>query len=450
MFCSLSLVEAKKWLRRAALLLVVVPGAALAQTTDFVYTGQPQTYTVPAGTTRLSVVAVGAAGGRVSRIQARSTGAEVRATIAVVPGEVLTVVVGEQGADGSGADSYNGGGGGGGGAGSGGGATDLRRAGVPTGDYLATRNALLVAGGAGGTDWINSPTPQGGTGGAPYGGDGVGLSGNVPGKGATQRAVGGGGIAGSQGEGGSGGYGGGGGGYYGGGAAGLNGNSGGGGGGSSWVAPAAVVGAPTYGLADAATAGRLSITALPPDGPLPVQLTAFTAQLRQAGVDVAWHTASEVNSAHFEIERSLDGRTFARLGTVAAGGTTSQARAYAFRDAQLPAGASTLYYRLRQVDLDGSAHYSPVRAVALAAGGVAFGAEAYPNPWADELHVRLAGFGPEPVRLALYDATGRLVLSHTAAAAEQLALPGAATLPGGVYALRISQGSQQLVVKLAH
>ncbi|RYY10684.1 MAG: hypothetical protein EOO36_20200, partial [Cytophagaceae bacterium] len=182
-FCKLR--TGRQWLRAAALVLALAPAVALAQTTTFSYTGTPQTYTVPAGTTRIAVVASGAAGGRVSTMQVRSLGARVQATLAVVPGEVLTVVVGQQGADGSGRPSYNGGGSGGFGAGGGGGATDLRRPGAGTDDYLAPRQALLVAGGAGGTDWINSPTPQGGAGGMPVGGTGVGLSGNVPGQGAT-------------------------------------------------------------------------------------------------------------------------------------------------------------------------------------------------------------------------------------------------------------------------
>jgi hypothetical protein len=450
MYRTLSLAKGKRWLGAAAVVLGLLPGAVLAQATDFTYTGDKQYYTVPAGITRLDVVAVGAAGGRVSSIQARSMGALVHATITVVPGEVLTVVVGQQGDDGDGSDSYNGGGGGGSGAGSGGGATDLRRNGSPTGDYLATRNALVVAGGAGGTDWINSPTPQGGTGGAPFGGDGVGLKGNVPGKGATQRTVGGGGIPGSQGEGGTGGYGGGGGGYYGGGGAALNGNSGGGGGGSSWVAPAAAVSAPTYDVASDGTVGRLTITPVQVGGPLPVQLVDFTARALAGGVALAWHTASEVNSDKFEVERSLDGATFAKLGTVAAHGTTTQAQAYTYRDAQLPTGTTVLYYRLRQVDFGGAATFSPVRSVALPTTAVAFGAEVYPNPWAGELHVRLSGFSPEPVSFVLYDALGQRVRSHTTASAEQLTLPGVADLPGGAYVLHISQGSARQVVKLAH
>jgi hypothetical protein len=181
-----------------------------------------------------------------------------------------------------------------------------------------------------------------------------------------------------------------------------------------------------------------------------VVLTDFTAQALGGGVQLAWHTASEVGSDRFDIERSFDGGTFATLGAVAARGTTTQAQAYSFFDKQVPSSAAVLYYRLRQVDLDGSAHYSPVRVVALAAGAATFEAAAYPNPWADALHVQLAGFSAEPVSLALYNAVGQLVRSHTTASAALLELPAVGGLPAGVYTLRVSQGSARQVLKLVH
>ena len=63
MLSYLSLLVSTKKLRVAVLLLGLAPGLACAQTTSFAYTGQPQTYTVPAGITRIEVVASGAAGG---------------------------------------------------------------------------------------------------------------------------------------------------------------------------------------------------------------------------------------------------------------------------------------------------------------------------------------------------------------------------------------------------
>ena len=438
--CSWRIRAGRQWLLAAALVLGFAPAVALAQTTTFDYTGAPQTYTVPAGITRIAVVASGAAGGRVSSQQLRSVGARVQATLTVVPGEVLTVVVGQQGVDGSYRPSYNGGGAGGYGAGGGGGATDLRRPGGNTGDYLATRQALLVAGGAGGTDWINSPTPQGGAGGMPIGGTGVGLSGNQPGQGATQRTVGAGGPPGLNAQGGQGGYGGGGGGYYGGGAAATNGNSGGGGGGSSWVAAGTLVGTPSYDLDSTATNGQLRITALAAVVPLPVQLTSFTAVAQGPAVALAWHTASETNSDRFEVERSLDGSLFGKLVAVAAHGTTPLAHDYAYLDAALPIGARTLYYRLRQVDSDGTATYSPVRVVAVAAARLSV----FPSP--ARTSATLVGAAPGTA-VQVLDALGRTVLTATtdATGTAPLALPPG--LPPGTYVVRAGPQATRLVVE---
>ena len=115
--------------------------------------------------------------------------------------------------------------------------------------------------------------------------------------------------------------------------------------------------------------------------PLPVQLTAFAAQ-RQAdkAVAVKWTTASEKNSAYFEIQRSLDGREFASVGTVKACGSSSQPTTYAFCDRAFLAAA--LYYRLRQVDIDGQAAYSPVVTIAGDQADVTL----YPNPVQTTLH----------------------------------------------------------------
>ena len=244
---------------------VGVAATAQAQTTTFAFTGSPQAYTVPAGVTQLRVIATGAGGG--GAVMFGGGGARVEAFVAVTPGEVLTVVVGGQGSQPGG--GYNGGGSGSPTTGSGptgrggGGATDLRRlpANGSTGDYLTTRNALLVAGGGGGS--YGSADGQGGDGGTPTGGSGsgtfpVGAGGTTTGPGGS----GGQGGAGSPNNSGSsyGGNGGGGGGYYGGGGGlGGFGNSSGGGGGSSYVLPLAGSTLVGYTLA-APGDGALSLT----------------------------------------------------------------------------------------------------------------------------------------------------------------------------------------------
>ena len=118
-----------------------------------------------------------------------------------------------------------------------------------------------------------------------------------------------------------------------------------------------------YSLAVAATTA----------GPLPVTLVAFTAQAEgPAAVRLRWTTASELDNAGFTVERSLDGRTFQAVGSLPGVGSSASAHAYSLLDGHLPAGATLLYYRLRQTDRDGTAHYAPLRTVALSAAVAGF------------------------------------------------------------------------------
>ncbi|WP_226163070.1 LamG-like jellyroll fold domain-containing protein [Hymenobacter terricola] len=178
--------------------------------------------------------------------------------------------------------------------------------------------------------------------------------------------------------------------------------------------------------------------------PLPVELSAFTATANGASaVRLAWATASEKNSARFEVERSVDGQAFALVRTVAAAGSSSTPRSYELLDTKLPGGVALLYYRLRQVDLAGTFSYSPVRVVALT--GAAAGLALYPNP-AHGGTATLTGATPGTL-VTVLDALGRPVTSAPADAAgtAQLALP--AGLPAGVYVVRAGGKALRLTVE---
>jgi uncharacterized delta-60 repeat protein len=178
--------------------------------------------------------------------------------------------------------------------------------------------------------------------------------------------------------------------------------------------------------------------------PLPVELTAFTATAGTSGtVRLAWTTASEKNSQLFEVERSADGVTFGKIGTLAAAGTSLTPRAYALLDAKLPTGATVLYYRLRQVDLDGTAHYSVVRTVALA--GASAGLSLYPNP-AHGGAATLLGAQPGTV-VTVLDALGRTVATAPADASGTAVLVLPQGLAAGVYVVRAGQQALRLTVE---
>ncbi|RZK50338.1 MAG: matrixin family metalloprotease, partial [Hymenobacter sp.] len=141
--------------------------------------------------------------------------------------------------------------------------------------------------------------------------------------------------------------------------------------------------------------------------PLPVQLTAFAARYQPGqGTTLSWATATELNSAAFIIESQADAldSTWQALPRVAAAGRSTSPRQYQALDARPLAG--TRYYRLRQVDLDGTVAYSPVVSVAAAATTLA----AYPNPATGRVQLSGPLAAGATAQVRLLDATGRCVL----------------------------------------
>ncbi|MDB5267267.1 MAG: C-terminal target protein [Hymenobacter sp.] len=177
--------------------------------------------------------------------------------------------------------------------------------------------------------------------------------------------------------------------------------------------------------------------------PLPVELVSFTARAQGSAVALSWRTATEKNSQAFEVERSADGATFARIGTVAAAGSSSAPRTYELLDTKLPDNAATLYYRLRQVDQDGTFNYSPVRSIVLK--GAVAALSLYPNPTATGA-ATLTGAQPGTL-VTVYDALGRPVLSAPADATGTAALLLPGGLPTGVYVVRAGNQALRLTVE---
>ncbi len=126
-----------------------------------------------------------------------------------------------------------------------------------------------------------------------------------------------------------------------------------------------------------------------PQGPLPVNLLWFTVTKfngKQALLN--WKTAQEINSAHFQIERSNDALIFNAIGSVQAAGNSSTGIVYNFTDQQPANGLN--YYRLKQVDIDGKFVYTPTRVLRFNesdAGLVKY----FPNPTNGLLYIELTG-----------------------------------------------------------
>lgn len=97
---------------------------------------------------------------------------------------------------------------------------------------------------------------------------------------------------------------------------------------------------------------------------LPVILKNFDIALQGKSVMASWSTSTEINVATFEIERSIDGSNYKKVGSVTAKGISSVAVDYSFKDLSL-LQSSTYYYRLKMIDRDGKFSYSGVRELSM-------------------------------------------------------------------------------------
>src|SRR5688572_21858913 len=176
--------------------------------------------------------------------------------------------------------------------------------------------------------------------------------------------------------------------------------------------------------------------------PLPVELTTFTGSPSSGGISLNWTTASEKNNDRFEVERSADGRNFEKIGMVKGNGSTSSSHTYKYLDGNIT--GNLLYYRLKQIDLDGTHAYSKVISVKTDGSRTeALTVTMAPNPCQNQdCSVMLRGLDTEKtVTVTLQDLTGRTVLSK-----ELPRNQASFTLPktdsgSGIYILSVKNGS---------
>jgi Zn-dependent metalloprotease len=165
---------------------------------------------------------------------------------------------------------------------------------------------------------------------------------------------------------------------------------------------------------------------------LPVSFLKFTARPAKTHIALAWKTANEAQNEGFYIERRDPNVTaFRELGFVAAGGND-----YTFKDHSAQPGAN--YYRLRQVDLDGSEQYSYLVSASIRTTGL----QVFPNPVSGRLTVRT---DHQEGNVILYNAAGKKVLETNLN--EGVANLMTENLPSGIYLLRVVDSVVRVVVQ---
>jgi len=176
---------------------------------------------------------------------------------------------------------------------------------------------------------------------------------------------------------------------------------------------------------------------------IPVELARFTATTSGEAVSLTWETASETNNAGFDLQRSTDSETFATVASRPGAGTTTEAQTYRFVDRDLPF-APELFYRLRQVDVDGTETLSDVVSVKLTPTRLELLPSA-PNPFVQAARLRYRLPDPARVRLEVFDLLGRrvatLVNGERPAGPHEVQLDGS-RLAAGTYFVRLTAGPE--------
>ena len=189
----------------------------------------------------------------------------------------------------------------------------------------------------------------------------------------------------------------------------------------------------------------ICVTSIPPAASLPIKLTAFTGRLQtESSVRLDFTSVIEMNSFQYVIERSADGKTFTSVGNIKASGNSAQEIKYDYID-QLP-GAGGYFYRLKLVDIDGSAEYSKVVYVN-SKKGAGIITKVFPNPFTSE--IQLIGATSADLtsgNIRVFNVSGQQI-RYRIVGANAIALDENA--PKGMYFLKFkNQAEQQQILKL--
>ena len=181
-----------------------------------------------------------------------------------------------------------------------------------------------------------------------------------------------------------------------------------------------------------------------PQATTPVELTTFTANITKSSVVLKWETATELNNSGFDIERSADSKSFQKIAFVKGKGTTTQLSKYSYTDNSTTAG--TYYYRLKQIDNNGTSKYSNViESQVLAVPTVFKLSQNYPNPFNPSTLINFTVSKQGTATLKVFNTLGQEVTTLFNGQAN----PGqnysinfnASGLSSGIYFYQLKQGS---------
>ncbi len=186
--------------------------------------------------------------------------------------------------------------------------------------------------------------------------------------------------------------------------------------------------------------------------PLPVKLIALTASAKNNNVLVSWTTASEENNKGFEVESSIDGKNFKYLGFVKGAVNSNTISNYNLVDANafVNNASNVIYYRLKQLDLDGQFTYSKVVSVNNDSKTENV-FEVFPNPFNTEFNIVVNATEAGNAAVETIDLQGKVLVSksfNTVNGLNTLNMNDLPNLNAGIYVVKVTVNGQTFVHKL--
>jgi hypothetical protein len=178
-------------------------------------------------------------------------------------------------------------------------------------------------------------------------------------------------------------------------------------------------------------------------GTIPVELLSFSVSMAANVVTLNWSTASELNNRGFEIERSTDKTNWRTIGFREGKGTTSEPQQYYYSDKLSDIVSSELFYRLKQIDFDGSSEYSDIVEVEITPSAFSL-SQNYPNPFNPVTKIKYSIPQSSNVVVKVFDVLGNevatLVNEQKQAGTYELEFSSSG-LSSGLYFYTMSAGS---------
>jgi hypothetical protein len=179
---------------------------------------------------------------------------------------------------------------------------------------------------------------------------------------------------------------------------------------------------------------------------LPVKLLHFEGKLSGGKTILDWVTSQEINSDHFEVLKSIDGRNYQNIGSVTAAGYSTVSVKYGFTDIDPVNGIN--YYRLKIVDKDGGFEYSDIVVVRV---NQSHRIKVWPNPFTEKINISISMDRAGELNVRIIDVTGKVLKMkdvNVQKGSNQFSIDELGNLSTGIYLLELKNmmnGQKQMI-----